>query len=162
MTPRQRSKLIRAQELTPPRKIDVTDGEAIVQARLSGESKRSIARRLRISLADVNLALDFFSTTVVDHHTRLHVLAEDLELCDRIVKTYGPLADKGDVQAAAILAKFTENRRIMLGLTLPVRNDPLLLEAQTTPTETSTTKIERVLALLCGENPDIPPKPSNS
>jgi hypothetical protein len=59
--------------------ITEIDGEDIIRARLGGESERAIARRLRITIQDVRDALDRFSATVLNHHTRLHTLALDLE-----------------------------------------------------------------------------------
>jgi hypothetical protein len=100
------------------------DGEQIIAARLSGEPERKIAKRLGITLADVRDALDRFSATVISHHTRLHRLALDLETIDSMVETFQPMAKAGDVQAGALLAKFLESRRIMLGLELPRRRRP--------------------------------------
>jgi hypothetical protein len=77
------------------------DGEEIIRARLGGESERAIARRLKITLADVRDALDRFSATVINHHTRLHTLALDLERLDEMITAFRPMAKGGDVQAGA-------------------------------------------------------------
>ena len=133
--------------------ITEVDGEQIIAARLSGEPERKIAKRLGITLADVRDALDRFSATVISHHTRLHRLALDLETIDSMVETFHPMATAGDVQAGALLAKFLESRRIMLGLELPRRADPLLVEAQTPVPKTSTDRIAEVIERLCLEGP---------
>ena len=134
------------------------DGEQIIAARLRGEPEREIARWLGISLQDVRDALDRFSSTVISHHTRLHRLALDLETIDSMVETFQPMAKSGDVQAGALLAKFLESRRIMLGLELPRRADPLLVEAQAEPMKTSTERIAAVIDRLCLEAPQKPPE----
>jgi hypothetical protein len=45
------------------------------------------------------------------------------------------MAKAGDVQARALLAKFLESRRIMLGLELPRRADPLWRRQRRLPSE---------------------------
>jgi hypothetical protein len=52
-----------------------------------------------------------------------------------------------------LLAKFLESRRIMLGLELPRRADPLLVEAQPASPKTSTERIAEVIERLCLEGP---------
>jgi hypothetical protein len=84
--------------------ITEVDGEDIIRARLGGESERAIARRLRITIQDVRDALDRFSATVLNHHTRLHMLALDLERLDEMITAFRPIAKGGDVQAGALLA----------------------------------------------------------
>jgi hypothetical protein len=107
-------------------------GEQIIAARLSGEPERkSPGGSGSPSLTFV--MLDRFSATVISHRTRLRRLALDLEAIDSMVETFQPMAKAGDVQAGALLAKFLESRRIMLGLELPRRADPLLVEAQAAP-----------------------------
>jgi hypothetical protein len=138
------------------------DGELIIAARLSGEPERKIARRLGITLADVRDALDRVSATVISHHTRLHRLALDLETIDSMVETFQPMAKAGDVQAGALLAKFLESRRIMLGLELPRRADPLLVEVQTPAPKASTDRIAEVVERMCLEGPQMEkPEPEN-
>ena len=134
------------------------DGEQIIATRLSGEPERKIAKRIGITLADVRDALDRFSATVISHYTRLHRLALDLETIDRMVETFQTMAKAGDVQAGALLAKFLESRRIMLGLELPRRADPLLVEVQAAPPKTSTERIAEVIERLCLEAPEKPPE----
>jgi hypothetical protein len=138
--------------------VTEVDGEQIIAARLSGEPERKIAKRLGSTLADVRDALDRFSATVISHHTRLHRLALDLETIDSMVETFQPMAKAGDVQAGALLAKFLESRRIMLGLELPRRADPLLVEVQSAPPKTSTERIAEVIERLCLEAPQRPPE----
>ena len=46
-----------------------------------------------------------------------------------------------------------ESRRIMLGLELPRRADPLLVEVQAAPPKTSTERIAEVIERLCLEAP---------
>ena len=45
---------------------EILDGEDIVQARIRGESVRSIAKRLSCTLAEVHQVLDRFAETVID------------------------------------------------------------------------------------------------
>ena len=71
------------------------------------------------------------------------------------------MAKAGDVQAGALLAKFSESRRIMLGLELPRRADPLLVEVQAAPPKTSTERIAEVIERLCLEAPQTVPETDN-
>jgi hypothetical protein len=138
--------------------ITEVDGEQIIAARLSGEPERKIAKRLGITLADVRDALDRFSATGISHHTRLHRLALGLETIDSMVETFQPMATAGDVQAGALLAKFLGSRRIMLGLELPRRADPLLFDVQAAPPKTGTERFAEVIERLCLEGPEEPPE----
>jgi hypothetical protein len=74
-----------------------------------------------------------------------------------MVETFQPMAKAGDVQAGAQLAKFLESRRIMLGLELPRRADPLLFDVQAAPPKTGTERIAEVIERLC-QGPEEPPE----
>jgi hypothetical protein len=92
----------------------------------------------------------------------LHRLALDVETIDTMVETFQPMAKAGDVQAGALLAKFLESRRIMLGLELPRRADPLLVDVQAAPPKTTTERIAEVINRLCLEGPqETEPKDRN-
>jgi hypothetical protein len=136
--------------------VTPVDGEDIIRARLGGESERVIARRLKITIQDVRDALDRFSATVINHHTRLHTLALDLERLDEMITAFRPMAKSGDVQAGALVAKLIESRRIMLGLTLPARADQVILDSQAPPAKSSTQRIAEVIDRLCLEGPEKP------
>jgi hypothetical protein len=116
---------------------------------------RVIAKRLGISVADVNDALARWIPTVLNHQTRTRIVVEDLEITDSVLKSFLPLARGGDPQAALVVSRFIQERRILLGLSLPTRADPMLIDMQAEPPQSSTDKIEKVILALCGE--DRPP-----
>jgi hypothetical protein len=81
---------------------EILDGEDIVQARIRGESVRSIARRLSCTLAEVHKILDRFAETTIDDKTRKHSLALELERLDQLQHVFGARALEGDVASGAL------------------------------------------------------------
>jgi hypothetical protein len=142
---------------------EILDGEDIVQARVRGESVRSIARRLSCTSAEVRAALDRFAETVVDDSTRKHTLALELERLDQLQQVFGGRALEGDVASGALVAKIIERRCTMLGLYTPPATTLQVIEAEA-PRETSTEKIRAAIERIRGrlpkpdgpENPDKP------
>src|SRR5215472_11170960 len=92
---------------------EILDGEDIVQARIRGESVRSIAKRVSCTLAEVHKVLDRFAETVIDDKTRKHSLALELERLDQLQQVFGARAPEGDVQCGALVAKIIERRCTM-------------------------------------------------
>ena len=123
--------------------------------------ERKITRRLGISLQDVRDALDAFAGTVISAHTRLHVLALDLEALDEVIETNRPLAKTGDAQANMVLLKALDARRILLGISLPARSDPVIVDAQQPPAKTSTQRLRAVVERLCLEQSPKTPETEN-
>jgi hypothetical protein len=142
-------------------KINEVDGEQIVAMRLSGEPIRAIAKKFKLTVGDVNDALGRWIPTVLNHQTRTRIVVEDLELTDAMIKAFGPAARGGDAQAALVLSRFVQERRILLGLSLPTRADPMLIDMQAEPAQTSTDKLEAVIMRLCGEDRQPPGQKDN-
>src|SRR5215831_8090710 len=133
---------------------EILDGEDIVQARIRGESVRSIAKQLSCTLAEVHKILDRFAETTIDDKTRKHSLALELERLDQLQQVFGTRALEGDVASGALVAKIIERRCTMLGLYTPPATTLQVIEARA-PKETSTEKIRRVLDELVGKDRTI-------
>ena len=101
--------------------ISVIDSDAIVEARVRGESIRSIAKRLKVSITDIHDTLDRFAKVTISQNLRTHTLALELERLDNLQQAYEQQARAGDIQAAMLVAKLIERRCIMLGLSAPPR-----------------------------------------
>jgi len=125
--------------------ISVIDSDAIVEARVRGESIRSIAKRLKVSITDIHDTLDRFAKVTISQNLRTHTLALELERLDNLQQAYEQQARAGDIQAAMLVAKLIERRCIMLGLSAPPRVDPQIIEQQTAPTQTSTERIRAAI-----------------
>ena len=119
---------------------EILDGEDIVQARIRGESVRSIAKRFSCSLAEVKKILDRFAETVIDDNTRKHTLALELARLDELQSVFHDRALAGDVHCGALVAKIIERRCTMLGLYTPPAATLQVIEAEA-PKETSTDRI---------------------
>jgi hypothetical protein len=119
---------------------EILDGEDIVQARIRGESVRSIAKRLSCTLAEVNKVLDRFAETTIDEKTRKHTLALELARLDELQTVFHDRALAGDVHCGALVAKIIERRCTMLGLYTPPAATLQVIEAEA-PKETSTDRI---------------------
>jgi hypothetical protein len=146
---------------------EILDGEDIVQARIRGESVRSIAKRLSCTLAEVHKVLDRFAETVIDDKTRKHSLALELERLDQLQQVFGARALEGDVQCGALVAKIIERRCTMLGLYTPPTATLRVIEAEA-PRETSTDRIAAAIDRIRGkrlpqpeelDDDSEPPKP---
>jgi|AmaraimetFIIA100_FD_contig_101_549762_length_1169_multi_9_in_0_out_0_1 hypothetical protein len=119
---------------------EILDGEDIVQARIRGESVRSIAKRLSCTLAEVHKVLDRFAETTIDEKTRKHTLALELARLDELQTVFHDRALAGDVHCGALVAKIIERRCTMLGLYTPPAATLQVIEAEA-PKETSTDRI---------------------
>jgi len=139
----------------------ILDGQAIVEARLRGESEVAIMRRFGCSAADLLDALDSFARQKLHHRTRLHRVAIHLALYDELIEAHQPRARQGDVQSGMLVAKVLEQERILLGIGQQPRNDQTIIEVQSEPAKTTTDKLEAVIYALCGPpaaaTPDSPP-----
>ena len=135
---------------------EILDGEDIVQARIRGESVRSIAKRFSCSLAEVKKILDRFAETVIDDNTRKHTLALELARLDELQSVFHDRALAGDVHCGALVAKIIERRCTMLGLYTPPAATLQVIEAEG-PKETSTDRIRAALDRIRGKR--LPPKP---
>src|SRR5215813_13518182 len=135
---------------------EILDGEDIVQARIRGESVRSIAKRLSCTLAEVSKVLDRFTETTIDDKTRRHTLALELARLDELQETFYARALEGDVQCGALITKIIERRCTMLGLHTPQTATLQVIEAET-PRETSTAKISALIERIRGKTRDDDP-----
>src|SRR5215469_13312330 len=121
------------------------DSEAIIEARVQGESIRSISKRLGCSIEDINDTLDRFAKVTISKNLRTHTLALELERLDRLQHTFERQAEAGDIQSAMLCHKITERRCIMLGISAPPRVDPQIIEQQPAPAQTSTERIRAAI-----------------
>jgi hypothetical protein len=132
----------------------MVDCDAIIDARVRGESARSISRRLGVSLDDIFDVLDRWATQTINHKLRFHTLALELARLDDLHKVFDAQARTGDVASGALVTKIGEQRRILLGLGAgPRRQDQDTIDAQAVPAKTSTERIEEVINRLCLEAP---------
>jgi len=136
----------------------ITDQEAesIFRARLTGKSVRTIAKEFGLTTAEVAKIVETMCEPV-SPATRRAALALDLERLDQLQTVFYERAMEGDAASAAIALKVSERRSALLGLDVPasVRGDPVQLTVQAAP-ETSTERIQRVLATLVAERPALP------
>jgi hypothetical protein len=130
---------------------EILDGEDVVQARIRGESVRSIAKRFSCTLAEVHKVLDRFAETVIDDKTRKHSLALELERLDQLQQVFGTRALEGDVQCGALVAKLIERRCLMLGLATPPATTLQIIEAQA-PQPSSTDQIRAAFDRIRGKS----------
>jgi hypothetical protein len=107
----------------------------------------------------VNKVLDRFAETTIDDKTRKHMLALELERLDEIQRVFDKQARGGDIPAALLVTKIIERRCILLGLALPPRVDPQIIELQTAPAVTSTERIKAAIDRLRGRLPKPEPEP---
>ena len=119
---------------------EILDGEDIIQARIRGESVRSIAKRFSCTLAEVHKVLDRFAEITIDEKTRKHTLALELARLDELQTVFHDRALAGDVHCGALVAKIIERRCTMLGLYTPPAATLQVIEAEA-PKETSTDRI---------------------
>src|SRR5262249_28747109 len=124
------------------------DAEAIIEARIQGESIRSISKRFGCSVADINDVLDRFAHVTISANLRTHTLALELERLDNLQQTFERQARAGDVQSAALVPKIIERRCIMLGLSAPPRVDQHIIEHAQPPAMTSTQRIREAIERL--------------
>ena len=140
---------------------EILDGEDIVQARIRGESVRSIAKRLSCTLAEVHKVLDRFAETTIDEKTRKHTLALELARLDELQTVFHDRALAGDVHCGALVAKIIERRCTMLGLYTPPTATLQVIEADA-PRETSTDKISALIHRIRGKTRDDPDNPPST
>src|SRR5262245_42010046 len=129
---------------------EILDGEDIVQARIRGESVRSIAKRLSCTLAEVHKVLDRFAETTIDEKTRKHTLALELARLDELQETFYARALEGDVACGALITKIIERRCTMLGLYTPQTATLQVIEAEA-PRETSTERLRAAIERIRGK-----------
>ena len=123
----------------------IIDSEAIIEARVRGESIRSISKRLGCSVADIHDVLDRFASVTISANLRTHTLALELERLDNLQQAFEQQAKAGDVQSAMLITKIIERRCVMLGLSAPPRVDLHIIEEQAAPKQTSTERILEVI-----------------
>src|SRR5262249_36703337 len=121
------------------------DSDEIIEARIQGESIRSISKRLGCSIEDINDTLDRFAKVTIAANLRVHTLALELERLDKLQRTFERQAEAGDIQSAHLVTKIIERRCIMLGLSAPPRVDPQILEQQAAPKQNSTERIRAAI-----------------
>ena len=134
------------------------DSDAIIQARIRGDSVLAIAKQFGCTVADVNDVLDRFASMTLTDKLRTHTLALELARLDDMQRVFEPAMKAGDIQAAALVTKFIERRCILLGLAAPPRVDPHILELQVVPAETSTERIRAAIYRI-RKLPKPEPKP---
>ena len=121
------------------------DYEDIIEARVRGESVRSIAKRLGSTVDDVNDVLDQFASKTITAILRVHTLALELERLDGLQETFERLAKQGDVQSALLITRIIERRCILLGLSAPPRVEVIEMQIRAAPAQTSTERIRAAI-----------------
>ncbi|HEY2529415.1 MAG TPA: hypothetical protein VGJ20_15945 [Xanthobacteraceae bacterium] len=119
----------------------------IIEQRIRGRSVRAIAKALGTTVAEVNKAIDFWAETAIDDKLRKTTLCLELARLDQMQEVFHARALQGDVQCGALVTKIIERRCAMLGLHTP-QTAVLQIVDSATPRESSTDKIEAVLARL--------------
>jgi hypothetical protein len=125
----------------------MSKNDEIIEQRISGRSARAIAKTLCVEPADITRALDEFADATIDEKVRKHTLALELARMDRLQSVFYARALEGDVNCGALVAKLISVRCSMLGLHTP-QTAVLKIVEDAAPKETSTDRIERVLAEL--------------
>src|SRR5262245_61642989 len=128
--------------------MNAIDSEEIIEARVRGESVRSIAKRLGCTVTDINDVLDHFATQTISAKLRTHTLALELERLDSLQQVFERQAKAGDVASAHLVTKLIERRCILLGLAAPPRVDSHIIEHASPPAMTSTEKLRAAIDRL--------------
>jgi hypothetical protein len=126
--------------------------EQMFQARLSGQSVRSIARQFRVSEAQVQATVARLCTPV-NVQMRVHTLQLELERLDQLEAVfYARATNEGDPQSAVICVKIAERRAAYLGIDAPVKVDPVQLAEAAAPKPTSTDRIRAALDRIASQH----------
>ncbi|HEY2529816.1 MAG TPA: hypothetical protein VGJ20_18045 [Xanthobacteraceae bacterium] len=124
----------------------------IIERRVGSRSVRAIAKTLGTTVAEVNKAIDFWAETAIDDKLRKNTLCLELARLDQMQEVFHARALQGDVQCGALVTKIIERRCTMLGLHTPQTAVLQIVDSATPQQQSSTDKIERVLAGLIGRN----------
>jgi hypothetical protein len=146
---------------TAPRAEPTAQDLEIFERRLVGHSVHAIAKEFRITVKEVDAALNR-ACTPIDEDFRLTTIGLELARFDQLLTVFYEKAINGDAAAANILLKVSERRAAILGLDVPaaVRKDPVLLQIEQTPQPTSTDRIRAALDAIIAERKD-PSKPDD-
>jgi hypothetical protein len=117
---------------------------------------RVIAKTQRRTVAEINAVIDRWASVALTSEARKHGLALELARLDELQRTFYEKALGGDIASGALCEKIIARRCVMLGLHAP-QTAVLTIVDEATPKETSSDRIERVLAELCAKKDDEPP-----
>jgi len=129
--------------------MNTIDGEAIIQARIRGESARHIAKRLGCTLDDINDVLDRFAAATITNKLRTHTLALELARLDELTHVFEKQAKAGDPQSGLLVTKIIERRCLLLGIAAPPRAAPQV-DLEIKPAITSTERIKAAIDRIRG------------
>jgi hypothetical protein len=133
----------------------------LFEKRLLGHSIHTIAKDAGLPVKEVDAAIDRCCRPI-DEPFRLQTICLELERLDRLTQVFYEKALDGDQTSAAIVIKVNERRSALLGLDVPsaVRRDPVMLQVEQAPQETSTKRLSRLLDEIVAERKD-PFKPDD-
>jgi hypothetical protein len=93
--------------------------DGLLDQRLRGHNSRSIAKRFRCDVADVDAAVDRLPE--IDNVFRVRSLKLELERLDRLLQPFYEKALAGDYNAGMLAVKISERRCALLGIDSPIR-----------------------------------------
>jgi hypothetical protein len=127
---------------------EVIDWEAIIDARIRGQSARAVARRFGITMEAVEDVVNRYAVRSITHRLRFNTFAFTLERLEAIYEAHEAASRAGDAASSAILLKVIERQQVLLGLPQPARTDQMLIDAQAQPARTSTERFRAVIERL--------------
>jgi hypothetical protein len=118
----------------------------IYEQALAAVPLSKIAKQRGLSLKQIDQAL-VKACKPFDASSQLVARSLAIARWERLTQTYYPLALQGDHASTAILCKIDERRAALSGQDVPAsfRRDPVELQIEASPKETSTDKIQRIL-----------------
>jgi hypothetical protein len=142
--------------------VEVVTEEArdalIYDRRVRGDTVRSIAEHFRLSIAEINSAIDR-RMPKIDNAYRARAVALSLDRLDALETVYQAKALDGDHPSAFIVLRIEERRGAILGTDSPIRVDPIQLIEVAGPKPNSTEELRAALPRLRanGAKPAPPP-----
>jgi hypothetical protein len=107
--------------------------DAVLERRLAGKSARAIGRELKLTVGQVDEALDRVLGTV-SNETRRRALVLDLHRLDQLLQVFLKKAiEQGDHNSGLLTVKILERRAYALGIDQPVKLDVITMRAQEGP-----------------------------
>jgi hypothetical protein len=132
-----------------PFDYDDREAKAVIELWLSGVSEREVAQRLKLRVVDVCRILDDVSARVLSPASLKRQTARDILSLDKLESDWLPSAGT-NIQAALLITKIKEQRRIASGTHQPMRID---LTADVRPTEVGREKIVGIVDQLLAADP---------
>jgi len=140
--------------------LTVQDEDAILELRLGGASVKSIARRFRISIEQVNDTLDGMFEQLSDRG-RLRATNLELARLDEMVGKFREKALEGCPISANLLVRLSERRAALAGLDHR-QVDPVMLSLSVHPPVSSTDRIREAIERIARGSGSAPPEPETN